>query len=121
MVPERQPYDPALAVGAAHGVVVERLVFFCRTAKKPDFGGIEEAAREYETGAAVRGERFGGQRSTCHIRMRVNQWLEPVKTARPFDRSPVEKGPRVVATSLGVYPRPAGSGAVVSRSYAKIA
>jgi hypothetical protein len=62
-------------------VVVERLVFFCRTAKKPDLGGIEEAPREDETGAAVRGERFGGQRSTCHIRMRVDQWLEPVKTA----------------------------------------
>jgi hypothetical protein len=32
VVPQRQPYDAPLAVGAAHCVVVESLVLLCRAA-----------------------------------------------------------------------------------------
>jgi hypothetical protein len=71
--------DAALAVGPAHRVVVERLVFLRGAAQEPDLGSIEELPHSNETVAVVRGERFSGQRSTSHIRLRVNHRLAPVK------------------------------------------
>src|ERR1700675_1811907 len=59
-------------------MVVESLVLLRRAAKKPDLAGVEEPARKDETVPLVRGKRFGGQRSTCHLRVRVNQRFEPL-------------------------------------------
>ena len=81
VVPERQPDDAALAVGPAQRVVVERLVLLRRAAQEPDLGCMEEPPRKNETVPMIRSERFSGQRSTSHTRLRVNQRLGAVKSS----------------------------------------